>query len=337
MAYWDARTIHKIRKGYYSAVYFERTRELLLKNKNDITVTMQVFQKNENVICCGVDEVIELFKAATGFWEGSHWKNRWKQIHIEALKDGDMLSAHEPVMHIRGPYVYFAHLESLYLGILARRTLVATNTHNTVAAAAGKQVLFFADRFDHFLNQEGDGYAAHIGGATGVCTPAHASWWKGIPIGTIPHALIAVNNGNTVGAAKQFVKHFPKVPLIVLVDYDNTCVTTALEVAKVLGKSLWGVRIDTSSEMGGVTPEFVVGVRRALDSIGYENVKIVVSGGFTAEKICAFEKKNVPVDVYGVGSALLKGNNDFTADIVMVDGKPQAKAGRWFRKMYEKH
>jgi nicotinate phosphoribosyltransferase len=39
----------------------------------------------------------------------------------------------------------------------------------------------------------------------------------------------------------------------------------------------------------------------------------------------------VPVDSYGIGSSLIRGSNDFTADVVVTDGKPSAKAGRRYR------
>ena len=39
----------------------------------------------------------------------------------------------------------------------------------------------------------------------------------------------------------------------------------------------------------------------------------------------------MPVDSYGVGSSLIRGSNDFTADVVLVDGKPCAKVGRGYR------
>ncbi|MGO8684957.1 MAG: quinolinate phosphoribosyl transferase, partial [Thermoleophilia bacterium] len=61
---------------------------------------------------------------------------------------------------------------------------------------------------------------------------------------------------------------------------------------------------------------------------GFQRVKIVVSGGFNPDRIRAFEAAGVPADAYGVGSSLLRGNTDFTADVVVVDGKPCAKAGR---------
>ena len=60
-------------------------------------------------------------------------------------------------------------------------------------------------------------------------------------------------------------------------------------------------------------------------------MRIVVSGGFTADRIRDFEARGVPVDAYGVGSSLIRGANDFTADVVMVDGKPCAKVGREYR------
>ena len=72
-------------------------------------------------------------------------------------------------------------------------------------------------------------------------------------------------------------------------------------------------------------------MRDALDRDGFERVKIVASGGFTVEKIRRFEELGVPVDSYGVGSSLIRGENDFTGDVVMTDGRPSAKVGRRYR------
>jgi nicotinate phosphoribosyltransferase len=340
MNYWTNRDIDRIRHDYYTASYFHRTKSLLLKHHNQTEVMMQVFQRRDKAVICGMNEVIELFKYATGCWIKDVWKNCRNKITLRVLSDGAMVKAREPVMQVVGPYVYFAHLESLYLGILARRTLVATNAYNAVKAAGKKSVFLFADRFDYFSNQEGDGYAARIGGVSGVCTPAQSSWWNGEPIGTIPHAFIALHRGDTVRAASEFSSHYPHVPLVALVDYNNDCVGTSVKVAQVLGDKLWGVRLDTGSDMTdislgnteqkGVTPRLVYLVRQALNAAGFPRVKIVVSGGFTADKIKLFEKEKSPVDSYGVGSWMLKGNNDFTADIVKVEGRSEAKRGRGF-------
>ncbi len=189
-------------------------------------------------------------------------------------------------------------------------------------------------------------YAAHIAGAIGVSTDAQASWWGSEGIGTVPHALIAAYDGDTVLASRKFAEQSdPSIRLITLVDFDNDCVGTSLAVARELGDRLYGVRLDTSEtlvdksvipQMGtfkptGVNPQLVRNVRRALDAGGYRQVKIVVSGGFTVEKIRDFEEHDIPVDAYGVGSSLFQGRFDFTADVVMLEGKPCAKVGRAYR------
>ena len=81
----------------------------------------------------------------------------------------------------------------------------------------------------------------------------------------------------------------------------------------------------------GVNPQLVRKVRSALDDAGFGGVRIVVSGGFTVEKIREFEANEVPVDAYGIGSSLIRGSNDFTGDIVLTDGEPSAKVGRRYR------
>ena len=191
--------------------------------------------------------------------------------------------------------------------------------------------------------QTGDGWAAHVAGAIGVSTDAQASWWGGTGVGTVPHGLIASYGGDTVAAARDFADRFAAdMNVTVLVDFTNDSVRTALEVADALGDKLWGVRLDTSGqlvdralwhEMGyfkptGVNPVLVERVRGALDEAGHDRVRIVASGGFDAERIRQFEDLGAPVDSYGVGSALLRGENDFTADVVRVEGRDCAKVGR---------
>lgn len=220
-------------------------------------------------------------------------------------------------MHVTGDYSLSAHLETVYLGGLARRTRIMRNLRAVVDAARGKPILFFPARHDHWLTQTGDGWAAHVAGAIGVSTDARASWWGGRGIGTVPHALIAAYGGDTVAAARAFAARYgDETSVVVLVDFENRSPRTAVSVARELGDSLWGVRLDTSetlvdesiADLGasaprGVAPELVARVRAALDEAGFERVRIVVSGGFDAERIEQFERKGVPVDAYGVGSA----------------------------------
>lgn len=382
--------VQEIRRGYRSAVYFWREKNIVEAEKPDTVVLMQVFQKRYAVLC-GMDEALAIFQLCSGRYHDKNRANRlfdkflkaqresrqfyasrnlegWERalkkrielekeierlwissfgaLRINALYDGNRIAPWETVMTIDGRAHTFAHLESVYLGILARRTLVATNVAGVVESARGKPVLFFADRFDHYSNQTGDGYAAMISGAYGVATDAMGAWWGNTGMGTIPHALIACFDGDTVAATLAFARHYPNVPCISLVDFRNDCVRTSIEVADALkkkGLKLYGVRLDTSETMvdrslidnrqlgeekpTGVTPKLVENVRKGLDSHGHTDVRVGVSGGFTREKIEYFERVGAPTDFYGCGSSLLKGETDFTADIV----QPCAKEGRWFR------
>jgi nicotinate phosphoribosyltransferase len=308
---------------------------------------MQVFQKKHSILG-GIDEAIAILKTAAGEPAGDGtWSDGWAQLNVSALHEGDQIEPWETVMTIEGDYSLFAHLETVYLGCLARRSLVMRNVRATVEAANGKPILFFPARHDHWLVQTGDGWAAHVGGSIGVSTDAQASWWGGRGVGTVPHGLIAAYGGDTVAAARAFCRRYShEMNVTVLVDFDNDCVATSLAVARELGDQLWAVRLDTSERLAdkemvrrfgeeaaptGVAPELVHAVREALDAEGFAHVRIVVSGGFDVERITRFEAAGVPVDAYGVGSSLIRGANDFTADVVMVDGRPCAKVGRAFR------
>jgi nicotinate phosphoribosyltransferase len=345
-----ALPLERLREGYYSDAYFNCTKGVLEAQDLHPRVTMQVFQKQEGAVLGGVDEAVAVLKLCSGRFAGGAaaraWEPAWDRLAVSALYDGDEAAAWETVMTITGDYGLFAHLETVFLGALTRGTRISTNVRRVVAAAAGKPILYFPARFDHYLVQSGDGYAAHVAGAAGVSTDAQALWWGGKGIGTVPHGLIAACGGDTVEATRRFADTFyPEINVTALVDFDNDCVATSLACARALGERLWGVRLDTSETlvdrslwagMGsfrptGVAPELVRAVRSGLDAEGFGHVRIVVSGGFTAERIAAFEAAGVPADAYGVGSSLLRGAADFTADVVQVEGAPCAKVGRAFR------
>jgi nicotinate phosphoribosyltransferase len=333
--------VEKMRAGYYTDAYFNHARATLLADEHHPVVVVQVFQKRHAYLG-GMDEAIAILELCA---------HDWSALTVHALYDGDEVEPWEPVLTVEGDYTLFAHLETLYLGVLARRTLVTTNVVRLLRAINGKPLIFMPARHDHWRVQTGDGYAAHVAGEivgvpVGVTTDEQASWWGGKGVGTVPHALISAYGGDTVLAARKFAEWAPPdLNVTVLVDFDNESVRTALDVAAALGDRLWGVRLDTSEslvdrslwdELGdfqptGVNERLVRKVRAALDAAGHERVRIVASGGFTEQKIAEFERRRVPVDAYGVGSSLIRGSNDFTADVVVTDGTPSAKVGRRLR------
>ena len=337
-------------EGWYADRYFVRTRNALLHAKRDPIVTMQVFAKEHGVVA-GAFEVIRMLETqlAPGYGLG--------RLTIDTLLDGDPLEPWVPVMHITGPYLAFAHLETDYLGVLARRSLIASNVRRVIEAARGRPVVFMGARHDDWRVQTPDGYAAQVGGAGSVSSDAGGAWWGARGVGTMPHALIATFNGDVVAATLAFTDYVrscePDVQIVSLVDYRNDVIADALAVARAMRArfgdgALSGVRVDTSERLTdvslsdptlkGVNPTLVRLLRDALDRGGFGDVGIIVSGGFTPERIRQFEDAGVPVSGYGVGSSLLGHNRgdgdglingcDYTADIVRVDGKLESKVGR---------
>jgi nicotinate phosphoribosyltransferase len=317
--------------------YFLNARTAVRHSGVNRRVLYQVFQR-ENALLCGMKHVLQLLSGVG------------RDIEVHGFEDGTRISPGEPVLHIAGPVDKLLPPETIYLGLLARMTRVATNVRQAVEAADGKPVLFFPARFDIPEAQKYDGYAARIGGAAGASTQAEADAYHASAIGTMPHALIAAFRGDTVAAAIALAEALPKEPLWALVDFANDSARTAIEVFKALRERnlrLDGIRLDTSQELvdksiehldaqlHGVQPELVFEVRRRLDEAGGHEVKISVSGGFTPEKIRAFEERKAPVDVYAVGERFFRGSIPFTSDIVgYYEGKnfvPCAKVGREFR------
>ena len=325
--------VEAVRSGLYTDTALAHTRAALRTGGRSPRVLLQFSTKRPATVC-GVDEAVAVLKLCA---------DDWSALNVHALFEGDRADAGDTVMTVEGPYETFAHLETYCVGILARRSTLATTMRTIVEASRPKPVFVFSARQDHALMQPGDGWAVYIGGAAAISTDGQGAWWGGKGLGVVPHALIASFGGDTVAATQAFAEQVPdETRLIALCDYANDCVATSLSVARAMEGRLWGVRIDTSQHlvdrsilpmMGsfpptGVNPQLVWNVRNALDEEGFGEVKLVVSGGFTIERIRAFEDDGVPVDAYGVGSSLYAGHLPFTADIVEVDGSPQAKAGR---------
>src|SRR5437763_13973915 len=108
---------------------------------------MQAFERR-NVVIGGVDEALAIVKLCS---------EDCSELGVHALYDGDEVAPWETTTTIEGDYSLFAGLETVHLGVLSRRTKVATNVRRVVEAAQGKQIIFFPARHDHHLVQTGDG------------------------------------------------------------------------------------------------------------------------------------------------------------------------------------
>ncbi|MFM2105202.1 MAG: nicotinate phosphoribosyltransferase [Chloroflexota bacterium] len=311
----------EILSGESADVYFARAERILEREGLHPTVLMEVFSRQSGVLC-GIDEAKNLLAEVFASTEPS-------EVAVEALDDGDTFGPKEIVLRIRGRYRTFGLYETAILGMLAQSTGWATAARECVEAAGPQPVICFGARHVHPDVTDVLDYAAIVGGCVGASTPAGARLAGLRPTGTMPHSLVLIF-GDTVEAALAFDRDLePDVPRIVLVDTFKDEAEEALRVAHALGDRLYGIRLDTPSERGRVTPDLVTEVRARLDQAGYSNVRIVVSGGLTPDRIRVFKEAGSPVDSFAVGSYISGASPiDFTGDIKEIDGRPIAKRGR---------
>ncbi len=314
------RPSREILSGESADVYFSRAEEILAREGLDPLVVMEVFGRRDAVLC-GIDEVKVLLAHV--------FKDSDPEVAVEALSDGDQIAPKEVVLRIRARYRSFGLYETALLGILAQSTGWATAAREVVEAAAPEPVISFGARHVHPDVTDELDYSAIVGGCVGASTPAGARLAGLSPTGTMPHSMVLIF-GDTVRAALAFDKHMPPdVPRIILVDTFRDEAEESLRVAEALGDRLYGIRLDTPSERGRVTPELVREVRARLDQAGFGHVKIIVSGGFDPTRIAFFKEAKAPVDSFAVGSYISGARPiDFTGDLKEIDGKPIAKRGR---------
>jgi nicotinate phosphoribosyltransferase len=316
-----ARPSTEILSGDSADVYFTRAERILEAEGRDPLVTMEVFTRQDAVLC-GIDEAKNLLGHVLAESDAG-------ETCLEALDDGDLIAPKEVVLRIRARYRKFGLYETAFLGMLAQSTGWATAARECVEAAAPDPVISFGARHVHPDITDVLDYASIVGGCVGASTPAGARLAGLSPTGTMPHSLVLIF-GDTVDAAMAFDRHIaPDVPRIVLVDTFKDEAEEALRVAHALGDRLYGIRLDTPSERGRVTADLVHEVRARLDQAGFTHVKIVVSGGLSPERITYFKEAAAPVDSYAVGSHISGATPiDFTGDIKVIDGTPIAKRGR---------
>ena len=303
----------EIEKGLTTDIYFIRALEVLNYLKLDNTeVTAEIFARQPGVFV-GIKETFNLLKN--------------KKIKLWSLPEGELFQPKETVMRIQGPYNEFGVYETIILGILASSSAWATAARKCREAARGKKIICFGSRHIHPAVAPVMERAAIIGGVDGASCILGAKLMGQEPQGTIPHTVIIII-GDTVKAAKAYHECFPPdIQRVILIDTFKDEAEESLRVADALGKNLLGVRLDTPSERGGVSPALVKEIRARLDLAGYSYVKIFVSGGVTPERIELLSKE--AVDAFGVGSYISDASPiDMTLDIKEVKGNPVAKRGR---------
>ncbi|MEM4481592.1 MAG: nicotinate phosphoribosyltransferase [Desulfurococcaceae archaeon] len=311
----------EILSGAVTDIYFTRTVNVLRAKNIRKKVRMEFHVVKlprgfEWAVFAGLEECLYLLKD--------------KPVDVYAMPEGTLFKAGEPLMIVEGYLDDFIIYETALLGILRHYSSIATKAARVKRLALDKTLLFFGLRALHPAIAPMVDRAAYIGGIDAVSGVASNKHLGLQPQGTMPHALI-IAFGNQVEAWKAFDEVIePETPRVMLVDtfYDER--VEALMAANALGKKLYGVRLDTPSSRRGDMRLIVEEVRWTLKLHGYDNVKIVVSGGVDEKEII---KLRDLVDVFGVGTSIaMPPSIDISADIVEVfednEWKPITKRGK---------
>lgn len=314
----DERLLHSaqhedILTGLTTDIYFFTTMDVLgSMGISDKEVVAEIFARKAGVFV-GIEEVRNILKD--------------KGIEMWALEEGMEFQPKETLVRIKGPYENFAIFESVILGCLASPSGWATAAKEVKDACGEKPFVVFGTRHVHPSVAPVMERAARIGGANSMSNILAAKLVRENPTGTLPHAAFLVA-GDTLSVAQKYDQVMPEsYKRIVLVDTYKDEVEETLRLAKEMGRNLYGIRLDTPSERGGVTPDLVRELRAKLDINGYNWVKIFVSGGLKPEKIKILAEAGV--DSFGVGSYISGAPAiDMTMDIKEVEGIAVAKRGR---------
>jgi nicotinate phosphoribosyltransferase len=250
-----------IKKGRLTDIYFKRTEEILKSTKKNPVVKAEIFLKGFPCgynwgILAGIEETIRLLSATD-------------RVSVRCMPEGTVFRDSQPVMVIEGRYLDFGIYETAVLGLLCQASGIATKAARCKLAAGNKLIYSFGARRMHPAIAPMVERSAFIGGVDGVSTTLGAELVDQEPVGTIPHALILIM-GDTREATEAFDRIIdPKIRRISLIDTFNDEKFEALRVAEGLGKTLFGLRLDTPASRRGNFKKILEEVRWELDIRGF--------------------------------------------------------------------
>lgn len=238
---------------------------------------------------------------------------------IEGYREGELYFPGSPVLTVTGTFGATVILETLALSILNHDCAIASAAARMVSVAGDRTLIEMGSRRTHEESAVAAARAAYLAGFSATSN-LEAGRRYGLPTGgTAAHSFTLLHDTEAAAFASQIASL--GVDTTLLVDtYDITAgIATAIEVA---GTNLGAVRID-SGDLGVLTKA----AREQLDELGATQTRIVLSGDLDEFAIAALAAD--PVDVYGVGTALVTGSGAPTAGMVYklveVDGRAVEK------------
>ena len=296
--------------GRCTDIYFKRVVDVMEKDGVNPHVTMEVTAAalpDRWGVLCGLDDVVRLLERLP--------------VDVDAMPEGSVFSANEPVLRVSGRYRDFAVYETAILGFLCHASGVASAAAHIRLAARDRPVYSFGSRRQHPAISAMIERAAWIGGVDGAsstCAP------EGVPLaGTMPHAFVMCYPRQEDAWCAFARGAGPEVPRIMLAD---TFSDEKDEAVRAAACGATAVRLDTPRSRRGDMRAIVEEVRWELDVHGYSDVKIFLSGGLSRADVVAYRDI---ADAFGIGGAIANAPViDFSMDIVEMEGRPYAKRGK---------
>ena len=233
--------------------------------------------------------------------------------------EGELYFPFSPVLTVAASFAEAVVLETVVLSILNHDTAVASAAARMVSAAGTRPIIEMGSRRTHEQAAVAAARAAYLAGFASTSNLAAAHRY-GVPTaGTAAHAFTLLHDDERAAFAAQLATMGPSTTLLV----DTYDITRGIELAiEAAGPELGAIRIDS-----GDLAVMARHSREQLDSLGATDTRIVVSGDLDEFAIAALAA--APVDAYGVGTSVVTGSGEPTANMVYklveVDGRPVAK------------
>lgn len=256
--------------------------------------------------------------------------------NLYSVKEGEIIFPKEPVLRIEGNLVETQIIETLVLNILNFQSLIATKASRLRFAAGNRRVLDFGLRRSQGLGGVHATRAALIGGLDGTSNVYSAQKYKLPASGTMAHSWVQ-SFEDELTSFRTFAHQFPDKCILLVDTYDTleSGVPNAITIAKELekdGHKLKGIRLDS-----GDLAYFAKQSRKMLDEEGLEYVKIAASNQLDEHIIKSLITQNAPIDVFGVGTRLVTGQDSPALDGVYklseIDGEPTLKISENIEKI----
>jgi nicotinate phosphoribosyltransferase len=221
---------------------------------------------------------------------------------IEAMPEGTIAFANEPLVRVTAPLIEAQLIETLLLNQINFQTMIATKAARVVLAANGDgdSVIDFSPRRDHGIDAAMKAArASAVAGVGSTSNLAAAMRYGLVPVGTMAHSYV-LSFEREEEAFECFLRDNPGNALLLVDTYDTIeGVRRAIAASERTGIRLAGVRLD-SGDLPGLARE----ARALLDGAGLRDAQIVASGDLEEHKIAQMCREGVPVDLWGVGTEL---------------------------------